>query len=233
MYGLNDEYLKQFESTKTQSGYLSFSDFFKRRYRTALIVAGAMIWPCEGYVCDWGFVDDIQIADLKGDIVDVDEIFQTDREKIKNHYFVNVFLHNHNYHRIHAPTDGRIKSINTVAGGLSFLRPWLYEKESRSYPAHHNERTVFEIEDRHNKTWWVTLVGGFGVGTIRLAKQAQVGAVLSVGQEIAWFELGSTVCIASPYEISVTRYLQMVHAGQALNCVPLICPSEKPAESLA
>ncbi len=223
MYGLNDDYLAQFQSAQTttkEKGYLSFSDFFKRRYRTALIVAGALIWPCEGYVCDWGLVEDIEISDLKGDIVDVDEIFKTDRKSMKHHYFVNVFLHNHNYHRVHAPTDGVIRSIKTVSGGLSFLRPWLYEKESRSYPAHHNERTVFEIEDMNQKTWWVTLVGGFGVGTIKMTRETYVGALLAVGQEIAWFELGSTVCIASPYAIPVERYLQGVSAGQILTYAP-------------
>lgn len=220
IYGLNESYLSQFTSTRQTEGYFSFSDFFKRRYRTALIVTGALIWPCEGYVCDWGLMDDIQIADLKGDIVDVDEIFQTDHKNIKNHYFVNVFLHNHNYHRVHSPTDGVIKSIKTVPGGLSFLRPWLYEKESRSYPAYHNERTVFEIEDLNQKIWWVTLVGGFGVVTIKLTQEARVGARLNVGQEMAWFELGSTVCVASPYSIPISHYLQSVHAGQVLTYAP-------------
>lgn len=232
MYGLDSSYLTQFKSTRSDQGYNSFSDFFKRRYRTSLIVAGALIWPCEGYVCDWGLIDDIQISDLKGDIVDVDDIFQTDRKNLKNHYFVNVFLHNHNYHRVHAPTDGVIKSIKTVSGGLSFLRPWLYDKESRSYPAHHNERTVLEIEDTNQKTWWVTLVGGFGVGTIKLTEKTQVGALLSVGQEIGWFELGSTVCIASPYVIPIERYLQSVRAGQVLTHAPRSYPTEKPTEIL-
>lgn len=232
MYGLDQPYLEQFESSRNQKNYSSFADFFKRRYRTALIVAGALIWPCEGYVCDWGLIDEIQISDLKGDIVDVDEIFQTDRKNIKNHYFVNVFLHNHNYHRVHAPTDGVIKSIKSVRGGLSFLRPWLYEKESRSYPAHHNERTVFEIEDPQQKTWWITLVGGFGVGTIKLTSEVLVGAHVNVGQEIAWFELGSTVCIAAPCTIHVERYLQSVHAGQVLTYAPRSYKNEEPVENL-
>jgi hypothetical protein len=57
-------------------------------------------------------------------------------------------------------------------------------------------------------------VGGFGVDTIKLNSNTFLNSEMKLGEELGWFELGSTVCMATPVAISVEKYLQAVHVGR-------------------
>lgn len=217
VFGLSTDYLDQFESETGETSYKSYSDFFRRKYKNNFKAESSLIWPCEGYVCDWGPFNEKSRSTVKGQNLNLNTIFETTAESTKNHYFINIFLHNHNYHRIHSPVQGTLKNVHTIPGDLIFLRPWFYTKKTVSYPAVRNERMVFEIVDGENKTWYLALVGGFGVGTIEISKNINVNSPLNLGEEIAKFKLGSTVCIASPYKISIKNYLETVQTGQKIN----------------
>ena len=60
------------------------------------------------------------------------------------------------------------------------------------------------------------MVGGFGVGSIEIKNSIQIGASVLAGEELGHFNLGSTVCLASPYKISVEKYLQKTSVGQKI-----------------
>ena len=96
------------------------------------------------------------------------------------------------------------------------MRPWFYSRNDVSYPAFRNERIVFEITDSAMRPWYLALVGGFGVGTIDLNESILQNTKVLVGQEIARFNLGSTVCIASPEQIEIRDYLLKVHVGESI-----------------
>lgn len=216
IFGLSTDYLDQFESESGESSYGSYSDFFKRKYKNEFAVESSQIWPCEGYVCDWGSFSSKNQSRVKGQILDLNEIFRSQPSATKDYHFINIFLHNHNYHRVHSPIDGEISNIVTVPGDLIFLRPWFYKKEDVSYPAFRNERYVFEIKDKNNQTWYLAMVGGFGVGSIELESGIGKGSRVQAGQEIAKFNLGSTVCLAMPVQVKIEQFLQTVRPGQKL-----------------
>jgi phosphatidylserine decarboxylase len=216
IFSLDTDYLDQFESETGDVKYNSYDDFFKRRYRTRPEIRSEIVWPCEGYICDWGRFQDKRNSLVKGQRFDLNKIFLAEEKSTQDYYFINIFLHNHNYHHVHAPVTGKITKISSVPGDLIFLRPWFYQRTDVSYPALRNERMIFEIEDAQNKTWYMAMVGGFGVGSIELQKHIQVGTQITVGEDIAKFNLGSTVCIASPYDISVDKYLQTVVVGEKM-----------------
>ncbi len=213
---LGPDYLNQFEPDSGERNYTSYYDFFKRRYRVPPRIDSHTVWPCEGYICDWGPFSGKNHSLVKGQKIDLNDIFLSQDETTRDHYFVNVFLHNHNYHRIHSPVDGTLLSVKRIRGELLFLRPWFYPRGDVSYPAFKNERVVFEIRDRGEKTWYLALVGGFGVGTIETHPDALVGAEVKLGQEIGSFNLGSTVCIAAPYPMQVSGYLQTIAVGERI-----------------
>ena len=213
-YGIDEDYLSRFVSDSGDTTYKSYDDFFNRKYKSFPRAQSQMIWPCEGYVCDWKIVESGKSSFIKGDHYELGAVFDVPNDQIENHYFVNVFLHNHNYHRVHAPVDGEIVSIKRVPGGLVFLRPWFYKRQDVSYPAFKNERVIFEIKDKQNQTWYMAMIGGFGVGTIKYDDQLKE---ITKGQEIGRFHLGSTVCIASPYQINNLSYLQKVSVEQPLD----------------
>jgi phosphatidylserine decarboxylase len=215
-FGLDADYLDQFIPDHTRGKYRSYSDFFQRKLKQPLLAQSEMIWPCEGYVCDWGNFSTKSQSTIKGQTMNLNSVFHSNSEYTKSHYFVNIFLHNHNYHRIHAPVSGVIKNIQRIPGDLVFLRPWFYRRSDVSYPSIRNERVSIEIMDVHGLSWFLSLVGGFGVGTIETNPNVLIGSHVSVGQELGLFKLGSTVCMASPYDLQPNTYLEQVRVGDGL-----------------
>lgn len=212
-FALDSEYLDQFESESGESTYFSYGDFFRRKFRMPPLLESSVVWPVEGYICDWGSFAEKNNSVVKGQCIDLNSIFSSDPLMTADYYFVNVFLHNHNYHRVHSPINGTISKITSIPGDLVFLRPWFYKRNDVSYPAFRNERVIYEIKDDKNRPWYVAMVGGFGVGTIESAPTSVVGAKIVVGQEISKFNMGSTVCIASPQKIETQKFLQKVSVG--------------------
>lgn len=196
----DDNYLSQFRSASGSEDYQSFQDFFTRVYKELPEVRSEYIWPCEGLLCDYGKVSELQEVNVKGDRRNVKTIFGKFSDEIPNDYFFsNVFLHNNNYHRIHAPVSGTIKEIEHIEGDLVLLRPWVY-KNDPSLPAMRNERVNIKLEDKNGRPWYISIVGGPAVGTIVLDNQVTVGAQINIIDQLGLFLLGSTCCMLSPVE---------------------------------
>lgn len=216
-YQLGPRKMNQYAPASGSLSYNSFQDFFTRRLVTELKVKSTAIIPCEGVVCENGLVRDLNQVNVKGQFVSVRNIFGDFSNEIPGQYsFVNIFLHNHNYHRFHAPISGQIKNMLVIPGQLNFLRPWLYTKKQISEPALVNERVVIEIADEQNRSWFVSFVGGMGVGQIKIHDQFKIGNFMTCGQEIGLFLMGSTCCMAIPKEIKSFKYLEKVSVGDAL-----------------
>ena len=216
-YKLTSTKLEKFIPLSREKSYLSFQDFFARRLASPLKVDSHAIWPCQGHVCEHGQVANLNHVTVKGQKKTVHGIFNKRQDEIPNDYFfVNIFLHNHHYHHLHMPKNARITHIEHISGQLNFLRPWLYSPSQISEPSLVNERVVIECEDSSLRKFYVCLVGGMGVGTIKLLEKVSIGAQLEVGDELGYFLLGSTCCLLLPWAISGLEYLKSVNAGQAL-----------------
>lgn len=198
-------YLDRFVPASGNKEYESFQDFFIRKFKDPLNISSDHVWPCEGYLCDYGTMEEVPFVNVKGDRKKVNIIFGEAGPKIpKSYFFSNVFLHNNNYHRIHSPVNGTIDRIERINGELVILRPWIY-KNDPSLPAFRNERVNVDIVDEQNNKWFISIVGGPAVGTIILNEQTTIGSRISAGQEIGTFLLGSTCCIASPVPSKSTK----------------------------
>lgn len=217
MNSLSPGYLEKFEPPTGQATYASFQDFFTRRLKARPVDRHEMIWPSEGYVCEQGRVRDLPCVKVKGQAKTLKEVFDETGSLVPDdYYYTNIFLHNHNYHRIHAPVAGQITRINRIPGELSILRPWFYKKSDFSKPALKNERVNVDIRDKNGRTWFLSIVGGMGVGTILLMQGIFSGADVDAGDEIGLFLLGSTCCIASPIQPKEKKYLEPVSVGDSL-----------------
>lgn len=191
-------YLQHFKPPNGKKDFDNFQDFFTREFRALPKNTSPYIWPCEGLLCDMGTVATTAISRVKSDKRSIASIFQVGDHAIpKDYFFTNVFLHNKNYHRIHAPINGTISRIQHVPGDLIVLRPWIY-KQNPSLPALRNERYNIDIVDTKGRTWYLSIVGGPAVGTIALPDHLQVGVKVQKLEQIALFYLGSTCCMAAP-----------------------------------
>lgn len=216
-YKMSLEELSMYAPGSGAQKYLSFQDFFTRQRVAPVQSSHPAIFPCEGMVCESGRVSDLGAINVKGNLCDVRRIFGDAGARIPDsHFFINIFLHNHNYHRFHAPVSGEVKSLTYIQGQLNFLRPWLYMTEQVSEPAFLNERVVVEIEDDNNQLWFLSFVGGMGVGKIKLHSLLQRGARLNCGDELGLFLLGSTCCLAAPLVQEEMKYHSRVRVGDPL-----------------
>jgi len=207
-------YLQQFKPASGGKEYLNFQDFFIRVYKEPLKILSNTVWGCEGWLWEYGQVGDLPPVNIKGQKRNLRTIFgEAGSEIPKDYYFSNVFLHNKNYHRIHSPVKGTISRIEHIPGELVLLRPWIYPKHP-SLPALRNERVNLDITDQSGKKWFLSIVGGPAVGTIKLAASLGFGSVVLAGQEVGTFLLGSTCCIASPLPATEPELGSMVRVDQ-------------------
>lgn len=196
-YRDSKHYLK-FRPGRGKKYYESFQDFFTRDFKTPPKIHTAVAWPCEGLVCDLEKSISDKHVDVKGDHRPIRSIFGQSGLKIPKKYsFINVFLHNKNYHHIHAPVSGTITDIERIPGKLLLLRPYAYPGRP-SLPAFHNERVNVTLTDRYGRPWFLSIVGGPAVATVQLPEKITRGQKIKVGDKIASFLMGSTCCIASP-----------------------------------
>jgi phosphatidylserine decarboxylase len=217
MYAMDDIILDKYIPASELSHYSSFQDFFTRRLKIPLVSGHNHVWPCQGYVCDFGRIEDLPPVKIKGDTHAVPFIFGNAQDRIPSDYFfMNIFLHNHNYHRFHSPVDGTIVNIQYVKGQLTFLRPWLYKKNQVSVPAFKNERIIMEIMDDDGRPWFITFIGGMGVGQIKMHDQIKVGSRIKHAEEIGLFLIGSTCCMAIPEKVENLFYMKKVQVGEKL-----------------
>ncbi len=196
-YG-SQKYLENFKPPHGKEDFECFQDFFIREFKERPTNKEAWVWPCEGLLCESERVENMTTSRVKQDKREIAVVFGVPQGSIpKNYSYTNVFLHNKNYHRIHAPVNGTISRIQHVAGDLVVLRPWIY-KQNPSIPAFRNERYNIDITDEAGDVWHLSIVGGPAVGTIKLPDHVSLGAPISKLQELAVFYLGSTCCMASP-----------------------------------
>ncbi|MGI9550929.1 MAG: phosphatidylserine decarboxylase, partial [Aurantibacter sp.] len=208
-------YLENFKPPHGKKDYESFQDFFIREFKSLPKNPELSVWPCEGLLCETEKVERLSTSMVKCDERKIAVIFGVADDEIpKNYSYTNVFLHNKNYHRIHAPIAGKITRIQHIPGDLVVLRPWIY-KQNPSIPAFRNERFNIDITGKDGRVWYLSIVGGPAVGTIELPKNISKGAKVDKLQELALFYLGSTCCMATPRAPRFHRKNSFVAVGES------------------
>jgi phosphatidylserine decarboxylase len=191
--------------------YDTFGDFFARKLKAgARPLAGddaALIAPCDGVIAAMGQVTDGTLVQAKGlnyrlaDLV-VDE---TMAERFDGGSYATIYLSPRDYHRVHAPTSGRVVAYDYVPGELWPVNLRVASRREGLFTQ--NERVVIWLESDRAGTIAVVMVGATGVGNIRLAhapdsvrwrhagerRRIEIGERVERGDELGAFRLGSTV----------------------------------------
>lgn len=114
---------------------------------------------------------------------------------------LTIYLSPRDYHRIHTPCDARLTEARWIPGELHSVAPAVL---SRRDVLAVNERCVLRLESPRGPLFLV-LVGALNVGRIRVVgieptPRADLGAgrELQRGDELARFELGSTIVLVAP-----------------------------------
>jgi phosphatidylserine decarboxylase len=195
--------------------YLSFNEFFTRRLRAGARPEDpdprAALCPADGVVSQAGRIAGDALLQAKGIDYSVTALLGGDAAlaaEFAGGAFATIYLAPHNYHRVHMPLAGTLRSARFIPGDLFSVNaataasvPGLFAR---------NERIAC-VFDTPAGPLGVVLVGALFVGSMSLAWRGRIGAeggqivrdlpvhdpliALDRGAELGWFNMGSTVVV--------------------------------------
>jgi phosphatidylserine decarboxylase len=196
--------------------FTSLHDCFTRELkpgaRTVDPEPNVMCSPSDGIVGACGQVHDGQLFQAKGFPYSLQELFGD--EALAGHYrngcYVTLRLTSSMYHRFHAPHDCRVEHVTYISGDTWNVNPIALKRVERLFCK--NERALIRTrlkESGHLVT--LVPVAAVLVASIRLhfldvllhlkyrgSNQIACKANLAKGQEMGWFEHGSTIIVFAP-----------------------------------
>ena len=226
------------EAIVPPEGFESFDAFFTRELRPgARDIDGnaeAVVSPADGRVEDLGVVEKSSRFFVKGHEYDVGELLGApeDAERFRGGSFFIVYLSPRDYHRVHAPVDGRVRYARHVDGTLFPVNSIGLNHVPRLFAQ--NERVTMVQASRFGDVATI-MVGAIGVGRITTTFDPRIvtnggtragelnygdqGPALTRGGELGRFHLGSTaIVILGPahrfrFQIEAGTHVRM---GQAV-----------------
>jgi phosphatidylserine decarboxylase len=202
------------EAIVPSSGFDSFDAFFTRALRPDARVIdddpNAVVSPADGRIEDFGVIESQSRFLIKGHEYEAGELLGAPEEAalFRGGTFFIVYLSPRDYHRVHAPVDGRVQRARHVGGTLYPVNSIGLDHVPRLFAR--NERVVTMQASRFGSVATV-MVGAIGVGRISMSYDARIttnrgrpagtldyqerGPTLSRGGEVGRFHLGSTAIV--------------------------------------
>lgn len=186
----------------------TFNEFFTRKLKTgARKFEGKLLSPSDSKITDFGKVNNnIKLA-IKGMECSINELLYEKNEFILSSFTV-FYLSPADYHRFHAPFDMEIEKIAYVPGKLHSVKPKKLENYSDLYCL--NRRVILFGTSQYGK-FAMILVGALVVGRIVLSfhplknrrkhQYYNVNYLIKKGDELGYFELGSTIILLTESEV--------------------------------
>jgi len=199
--------------------YPSLAEFFARPLKSGVRVwtDGAFGSPVDGTVYCHGPITDHSIEQVKGISYTLSSFMGQDSPLVeaahkKQLYHISLYLAPGDYHGIHSPIDWTVTKRRHIPGRLLPVAPIVVNQVSGVFAA--NERVVLEGKWKHG-LFALTPVGASNVGSIKLSFDPELitnrreakkelfydrefgpkGVQMKVGEEIAFFHMGSTVVL--------------------------------------
>ena len=227
------------EAERPLGEYPNFDAFFTRHLRPGLRPIDAqpatVVSPCDGTVAEVGTIDDARLVQAKG----IDYKLETlvpDADaaaRFDGGTFVTIYLAPRNYHRVHAPVEGRVTGYQHVPGAVFPVND-LSRRNVRGLYAL-NERLITFLDGPAGEVA-VVMVAAAGVGHMTVSydavatRRARVGRPgprvrfgaprpIARGGELGTFHLGSTVVLLfepGRIEIDGVGDGQTIRLGEAI-----------------
>jgi phosphatidylserine decarboxylase len=198
------------------SAYESFNEFFTRPLKKSArrMTKADYVCPVDGAISQFGNINADQIFQAKGHQYSTLAMLAGDKTlaaSFQNGHFATLYLSPKDYHRIHMPCDGTLKSMTYVPGDLFSVNPTTAQGVPRLFAR--NERVICEFDSAHG-VFVLILVGATIVGSMAtvwhgVVNPPRLGSVnawtyesqsitFKQGEEMGRFLLGSTVVMLFP-----------------------------------
>ena len=192
--------------------------------------------PCDAIVGAHGRVEDGIAYQVKGFPYRLDELIPDPElaDRFRDGRFVTLRLTAGMYHRFHAPADLGVEAVTYLSGDCWNVNPIALARIERLFCR--NERAVIQARLADGTPMLMVPVAAILVAGIRLTfldtpallrdygpGRIACAATLARGEEMGWFEHGSTILVFLPAGAALTDGLvegQPIRAGEALARLP-------------
>ena len=216
--------------------FRSLRDGFVRRLRPGARVfdpdPAAITSPCDAIVGAHGRIQGDRVYQVKGFPYRLGDLVPDPAvtEAYRDGSFVTLRLTAAMYHRFHAPVDLTVEGVTYLSGDCWNVNPIALKRVERLFCR--NERAVIETRLAGGTPILLVPVGAILVASIRLSfmdigrslreqenTRKACAAQIAKGEEMGWFEHGSTILVFLPAGISLADGLaegQPIRAGERL-----------------
>lgn len=215
--------------------YPSFNAFFTRELREGIrpVAKGdsIVISPVDGAISQLGPVSDGRIVQAKGRDYSLLELLGGDEQlaaEFEGGQFATIYLSPRDYHRIHMPLSGTLKTMRYVPGKLFSVNPRTARTVPRLFAR--NERVITVFDTEFGPVVQV-LVGAIFVGSMETVWEGKITPPygdtvrdwdysgqdpihMKKGDEMGRFNMGSTVVMLLPP--GMQAFNDRWHAGDAI-----------------
>jgi len=192
--------------------------------------------PCDAIVGACGEVAGLQALQAKGMAYTLPELFGSEAAATpwRDGRYVTLRLTSSMYHRFHAPHDARLEHVTYLSGDTWNVNPIALERIERLYCR--NERAVLRLRLAGGEPIALVPVAAILVASIRLhaldvrlhlryrgPNEIPCDVAVAKGQELGWFEHGSTIIVFAPPGFELADGIApgtRIRMGQALMRLP-------------
>ncbi len=187
--------------------HASLGAFFVRRLKSGARPfpsdPDALPAPADGRLQALDRIEGGSLLQAKGRAYGLDELLAGEgtQSEFEGGTAWTIYLSPRDYHRVHCPADARLVRVRWVAGERRPVRSGTLARRDRVLST--NERAVLRLETA-NGPLMLVMVGALNVGRIRVvgvepgSDAPRGGRAFARGDELARFELGSTVVLIAP-----------------------------------
>ncbi|MBV8621769.1 MAG: phosphatidylserine decarboxylase [Curvibacter sp.] len=227
------------EARKTE--FDSLHDCFTRELRPGARPfdpdLGVLASPSDGIVGACGPMEGLEVWQAKGFPYRAEDLFgdAARAEPFRDGCFVTLRLTSAMYHRFHAPADGTVNHVTHLAGDTWNVNPIALKRVERLFCR--NERAAIHATlNQGGYPIALVPVAAILVASLRLhfldlllhvdypgPHELPCQAAIQKGQELGWFQHGSTIIVFAPRGFRLAEGIQTgvrVRAGQALMRLP-------------
>jgi phosphatidylserine decarboxylase len=224
--------LSEAKTLKFRSLHDCFTRELKEGSRPIDMDPSRLVSPCDGLVGACGPIAGGTVLQAKGFPYSLTELL-ADAEWARQYsggQYVTLRLTSSMYHRFHAPADCRVEQVNYIAGDAWNVNPIALKRVERLFCR--NERAVIRCRLPSGAAVTLVPVAAILVASIRLKfldvrlhlryqgpNIIPCAASLQRGEEMGWFEHGSTIIVLVPPGFRLAEGVQqgaVVRVGQAL-----------------
>ncbi|MEO8299769.1 MAG: archaetidylserine decarboxylase [Burkholderiales bacterium] len=229
--------LSEARKAKFDSLHDCFTRELKPGARTVDTDPAVLTSPSDGIVGECGAVVDGRVFQAKGFPYTLDDLFGGDAwaQQFRDGRYVTLRLTSAMYHRFHAPADATIEQVRYISGDTWNVNPIALKRVERLFCK--NERAVLRAR-LHGSGHRIAIVpvAAILVASIRLhfldvllhlkyrgPNVMPCDAAANKGQELGWFQHGSTILVFAPKGFTLCEGIapgQRVQMGQGLMRLP-------------